>query len=540
MAIHERQSDAVIESSLDDARAAVAGVGPQTVLAAAHCVEDALAAALDEITADYLASAEPGPDLMRLLGLLPVRSLSATSRLAWLQAHARCAAWWAAQEPAMLVAFAGHEPQVATFEVRGQQVVLEDVAREELAVAMRWTSSFAQRKIDEARVLTGALPATLEALAAGSISPAHTRVVVESAQRLAVSAPVGSAEFRRACSELELRILPVAVRDGIGRTRSAANRAVTAVDPAGRHDRRSEALRGRGVWLRDEPDGVATLTAKLSAEHAHACYAAVEQLAAAGTIDGLPFCDDRATMGERRSLALVHLTLGTGRDVFSRPQIDGSHAALPEIRTHVDVVVDLPTLLGLQDNDGEIVGGGELPAEAIRTLVLRDASATMRRLVTDPTTGHLLDIGRKRYAVPDALREFIVMRDQRCRFPGCNARAATSEIDHALPWDDGGGTDRGNLGALCKRHHQVKSLGGWQIADSTEDGGCTWVSPNGNTYGHEPVAVNHDAGNHDVVGHDVVALDVALPSSHALIAEPGVPFAHGGVGQAGDLIHNDP
>ena len=164
----------------------------------------------------------------------------------------------------------------------------------------------------------------------------------------------------------------------------------------------------------------------------------------------------------------------------------------------------------------------------------------MRRLVTDPTTGHLLDIGRKRYAVPDALREFIVMRDQRCRFPGCNARAANSEIDHALPWDDGGGTDRGNLGALCKRHHQVKSLGGWQIADSTEDGSCTWVSPNGNTYGHEPVAVDHDAGNHDVVGHDVVALDVALPSSHALIAEPGVPFAHGGVGQAGDLIHNDP
>ena len=39
----------------------------------------------------------------------------------------------------------------------------------------------------------------------------------------------------------------------------------------------------------------------------------------------------------------------------------------------------------------------------------------MRRLVTDPLTGHLLDRGRATYAVPDALRAFIVTRDMRQR-----------------------------------------------------------------------------------------------------------------------------
>lgn len=508
----QRSADSVFTSSLDEARTAASDGDASQQAGRWHGVDAELESALDDIVADYLATAEPGLELMRLLGWLRTQHLGPTSLLAWLRAHARCASWWSAQDAGMIVAFAGSEPQTASFDVRGLQVVLEDVAREELAVALRWTGNFAQRRIDEARLLSTALPNTLSALESGAISPAHSRVMVESAQRLAVTTPPGTAAFHVACAELEKRVLGVACREGLGRTRSAANRAIALVDPAGRQDRRTNALRGRGVWLRDEPDGVATLIAKLSAEHAHACYAAVEQLAAAGAVDGLPFCDESDAMGVRRSLALVHLTLGTGRDEFRSEDLSESPAMRPRIRTHIDVVVDLPTLLGLQDNDGEIVGGGELAAQAIRDLVASDKTATLRRLVTDPQTGHLLDIGRKRYAVPDALREFIVMRDQRCRFPGCNARAATAEVDHALPWEGGGSTNRANLGALCKRHHQVKSLGGWEISSSDENGGCTWMSPTGNVYVHEPVS----------------------------LAQSRVPLADGNVGEAGDLIHHDP
>ena len=115
-----------------------------------------------------------------------------------------------------------------------------------------------------------------------------------------------------------------------------------------------------------------------------------------------------------------------------------------------------------------------------------DVAVTIRRLVTDPLTGHLLDHGRRTYAIPDRLREFIVARDRTCRFPGCARRADRCQIDHAQPWDDGGSTSPDNLGALCVRHHQLKTHAGWQITHSRPDGGCTWTSPHGRVYEHAP------------------------------------------------------
>jgi len=78
-----------------------------------------------------------------------------------------------------------------------------------------------------------------------------------------------------------------------------------------------------------------------------------------------------------------------------------------------------------------------------------------RRLVTDPLTGHLLDRGRRTYAIPQALRDHIV----------------------ASP---------ANLGALCTRHHQLKTFGRWIISDSQADASCTWTSPQGREYEHSP------------------------------------------------------
>ena len=152
------------------------------------------------------------------------------------------------------------------------------------------------------------------------------------------------------------------------------------------------------------------------------------------------------------------------------------------MRTHVDVVIDLASLLGLDEQPGTICGrgpGGPVPldAEAVRALVAADETATMRRLVTDPLTGHLLDRGRSTYAVPAALRDFVVTRDGTCRFPGCHRRAGLAQIDHAIPWDQGGTSDRANLGALCVRHHQLKTHAGWTITASAEDGSATLALP---------------------------------------------------------------
>ena len=80
----------------------------------------------------------------------------------------------------------------------------------------------------------------------------------------------------------------------------------------------------------------------------------------------------------------------------------------------------------------------------------------------------------------------MVARDRTCRFPGCNRRAGLGQIDHAVPWDDDGPSDRANLGALCVRHHQLKTFAGWAVVASREDGSARWRSPAGLDYEHSP------------------------------------------------------
>lgn len=144
----------------------------------------------------------------------------------------------------------------------------------------------------------------------------------------------------------------------------------------------------------------------------------------------------------------------------------------------INVIVDLPTLLGLANNPAELNGYGPIPASLARELA---SSNQWKRFITDPITGDLLEVGRERYQPPEALVDFIVARDKTCRFPGCRRAAELSDIDHAIPWDDGGNTSPANLGALCRRHHRLKTHGGWKIV-SNPDGSCTWTSPYGKEY----------------------------------------------------------
>jgi hypothetical protein len=144
----------------------------------------------------------------------------------------------------------------------------------------------------------------------------------------------------------------------------------------------------------------------------------------------------------------------------------------------INVTIDLPTLLGLSENPGQLAGYGAIPASVARALA---SDGKWRRFITDPQTGVLLDYGRQTYEPPQGLIDFLIARDRTCRFPGCRRSAALSDLDHAQSWEDGGTTSLDNLGALCRRHHQLKTHGGWKI-ESRADGSCTWTSPLGKIY----------------------------------------------------------
>ena len=144
----------------------------------------------------------------------------------------------------------------------------------------------------------------------------------------------------------------------------------------------------------------------------------------------------------------------------------------------VNVTIDVQTLLGLAQNPAQLAGYGAIAPSVARALA---SDGKWRRFITDPQTGALLDYGRNSYEPPQALVDFLIARDRTCRFPGCHMAATKSDLDHAKSWDSGGETSPANLGALCRRHHRLKTHGGWML-ESSADGACTWTSPLGKKY----------------------------------------------------------
>ncbi len=85
------------------------------------------------------------------------------------------------------------------------------------------------------------------------------------------------------------------------------------------------------------------------------------------------------------------------------------------------------------------------------------------------------------YRPPPRLREHVIARDVTCRNPSCGQPAWRGDLDHTIPWDDGGRTCRCDLGGACRRDHQLKQHPRWKLTQ-TRPGWFTWTAPGGRTY----------------------------------------------------------
>jgi hypothetical protein len=89
------------------------------------------------------------------------------------------------------------------------------------------------------------------------------------------------------------------------------------------------------------------------------------------------------------------------------------------------------------------------------------------------------------YQPPPRIREHVTARDRTCRHPGCGQPAWHADLDHTTPHDQGGQTCPCNLGALCRRHHQLKQHPGWTLTQP-HPGTFHWTTPNARTYATHP------------------------------------------------------
>jgi hypothetical protein len=86
-----------------------------------------------------------------------------------------------------------------------------------------------------------------------------------------------------------------------------------------------------------------------------------------------------------------------------------------------------------------------------------------------------------RYVWPAGLRHLIEIRQRTCAAPGCRRAAARCDIDHTVPFDQGGPTCECNGSPLCRRHHRCKQAPGWYLAQN-QPGVMTWRLPSGRAH----------------------------------------------------------
>jgi len=124
---------------------------------------------------------------------------------------------------------------------------------------------------------------------------------------------------------------------------------------------------------------------------------------------------------------------------------------------HVNVVVDWETLTEGRLGRTDGVFTGPINVDDVRRLL---CDCSVSRVLTGPR-GEVLDVGRSRRTVPPPMRRALVVRDDGCRFPGCNRPSGWCDAHHVVHWSAGGPTVLDNLVLLCDRHHHVVHEPGW-------------------------------------------------------------------------------
>jgi hypothetical protein len=419
----------------------------------------------EDCVATLLAAA---PGIKTLGGLIAIdpQDLSPAARIDYLAALERQSSWLQAAMQRAIVAVAG----ISEGKSDGPFTGVDEAEREDVSSALRLSAGTAQMRIDVARTLVNHLPNTCSALATGELSAAHATVI---ARETAAAIRDGLSEF--AIFSIEEKAIAHAEFHTPSQVAQQVRSSIAKFAPATFEEVVEKARDSRRVSCYYDVDGMSTVVAILPAEDAQTVMKAIEAFIIKGsTVFNIP---GESPVSDSRNADMKRADALTAIAGFALAA-SGEEVALHRRPITVNVTIDLPTLLGLSENPGQLAGYGAIPASVARALA---SDGKWKRFITDPQTGALLDYGRETYQPPQALIDFLIARDRTCRFPGCRRSAALSDLDHAQSWEEGGTTSLDNLGALCRRHHQLKTHGGWGI-ESRADGSCTWTSPLGKIY----------------------------------------------------------
>ena len=121
--------------------------------------------------------------------------------------------------------------------------------------------------------------------------------------------------------------------------------------------------------------------------------------------------------------------------------------------------------------------------QTIRTWCGRTDRHVTVRPVVDLNTPHP---GCEGYAPSPALRERVILRNPTCVFPHCTRPSRDCDLDHLIPWAEGGQSTEENLAPVCRHHHRLKTHTTWRY-QRLVPGVYLWHDPHGQRFITTPV-----------------------------------------------------
>jgi hypothetical protein len=434
----------------------------------------------------------------------------------------RIAAWAAAGQAAAITAL-GQRRRAQGREQETRH--LAEHVPEEVAAALVLTGRAAGLLIADAAGLAR-LPEVHAALAAGRIDWRRATVFTDELDNVADD---------HDAEAIAGQVLPAAARMTSSQLRRVLRRAVLDHDP-GAADRRAAdaAAHDAAVHAWTEHSGNAALAGRELPEAD--VIAADRRLTAlarwlrdggtAGTVDQLRAAVFTALLTGRPVSDLLPDTAAAAVDPDS-PLTAGSTA----VTGTVHLTMPLSTWAGLAHASGEVTGYGPAAPATCRDLashLTASPGTTWCLTLTGPAgqalahacaprgrpppaagpaalhwaaalTGQLtwLQTGtcqhprqENQYRPSRPLAHLIRIRQPACSFPGCGRPATRSDLDHTIPYQDGGRTCECNLAPACRTHHRAKQTPGWHL-DQDQPAHLTWTTPTGRTY--QPALIGYPA-----------------------------------------------
>jgi Domain of unknown function (DUF222) len=338
----------------------------------------------------------------------------------------------------------------------------EEAVAAEVAAALRISQALASSRLELARAMRERLPEVGEVFAAGDIDFRMFATIVYRTDLITDREVLAAVDAQ----------LAVAVPRWPSMTRARLAGQIDKI--VGKADadavrQRNKLRADRQVWFSDVGGGNSEIHGSLLSPDAHALDKRLDALAAT-------VCEhDPRSAAQRRADGLGVLAAGADRLRCRCGRSDCGAGKRPAAS---------PVVIHVIAEQATITGRGSAPASEVGT----DALIAPELVEELAASAKLVPLAHPGDAAPEpgyvpsaALAAFVRCRDLTCRWPGCDRPAHECDLDHTIPYADGGLTHASNLKCYCRTHHLVKTFWGWRD-QQLPDGTMILTSPAGRVH----------------------------------------------------------